>query len=79
MPIYEYECNHCDEKWEAFHRVDARTSEKCAYCGKSATLLISLQQRPVIDEYYDEHLNAHVTGPAHKKRIMREKNLEEVG
>ncbi len=54
--------------------------EKCQDCGQKARIVIRPTRiKPQIMEYFDEHLNAYITGPAQKKRIMREKNLEEKG
>ena len=79
MPLYEYRCNGCNEEWESVHSVDTRKEEYCAYCGEKAEMLISQTARPVIYEGYDEGLNAHITGPKHRKQLMKEKGLEEVG
>lgn len=77
MPIYEYQCEDCVEQWETFHSVDTRKEEKCAYCDEKATLLMSVGARPIIEEYYSENLGAVVTGPKHRKELMRQKGLEE--
>ncbi|UCH50682.1 MAG: zinc ribbon domain-containing protein [Chloroflexota bacterium] len=35
MPIYEYECTNCGEKFEAHRKISDRDSEvKCPKCGK---------------------------------------------
>ena len=67
-------------RWESVNKIQYRRLEKCPQCGKQATLMISATRvKPVILEGFDEHLDTHITGPAHKKRVMREKNLEEKG
>lgn len=77
MPVYEYECPDCEEEWESVHSVDTRKEESCAYCGEKATLLMSVGARPIIEEYYSENLGAIVTGPKHRRELMRQKGLEE--
>ena len=77
MPIYEYECLDCKEEWETYHTVDTRLEETCAYCSKKASMLMSVQARPIIEEYYSENLGAVVTGPKHRKELMKQKGLEE--
>ncbi len=79
MPIYEYNCEACVEGWESFHSVDTRMEENCAYCGKKATLLMSVGARPIIEDYYSENLGSTVTGPRHRKELMKAKGMEEVG
>ena len=81
MPIYEYYCDCYDgeEVWESFHKVDDRNNEKCPDCGQKASIAMSVGQRPVIMEYYSENLQANVTGPAHRKQLMKQKGLEERG
>lgn len=77
MPMYEYECLACNEEWETVRTVDTRMEENCAYCGEKAKLLISVGARPIIEDYYSENLGTIVTGPKHRKELMRAKGLEE--
>ena len=77
MPIYEYGCPACEEEWEAFHSIDTRKEEYCVICERQANLLISAGARPIIEDYYSESLGAVVTGPKHRKELMRAKGLEE--
>lgn len=78
MPIYEYKCAICGEEFEAFHWIADR--QKQMHCGEKALLLISKSQgRPVVKEYYSENLDARITGPRQKERIMKERNVSEVG
>lgn len=78
MPLYEYECVSCEEEWEAVHTVDTRKEEYCRLCGKKAHMLISKTGRPVIYEYYSENLDAYVTGPKHRRQLMKQKGVEEM-
>ncbi len=75
-PIYDYYCE-CGNEWEAFHSIEDRLNEICA-CGKKASRKLTLSSRPVVYEYFSENLNAHITGPKQKQRILREKNISEV-
>ena len=79
--MYEYYCAcvHEDAIWEAFHSIADRNNEKCPDCDQRASIAMSVGQRPVIMEYYSENLQANVTGPAHRKQLMKQKGLEERG
>lgn len=65
--------------WEAWKKVDSRDDEFCEECGKRAVRIISRQARPVVYEYYSESLDAYITGPQQKSRILKEKDISEVG
>lgn len=41
MPIYEYECNHCKEIFEIFHKIDEDCKVACPKCLGPARKLIS--------------------------------------
>jgi len=41
MPIYEYECDHCDEIFEIFHKIDEDCKVACPKCLGPARKLIS--------------------------------------
>ncbi len=41
MPMYEYRCEACDEKFEAIVRVTERDNVKCPECGKKARKQVS--------------------------------------
>jgi putative FmdB family regulatory protein len=75
MPIYTYYCTNCKRKWEAFHPIVERNNEFC--CGERAVKKIDTLSKPVIHEYYSENLNARITGPKQKARIMKEKGVEQ--
>jgi putative FmdB family regulatory protein len=80
MPIYPYRCDKCGQKWDSFHSVDTRGDENCRICKVPAIREIAaLQARPQIIEEYSTQLGEYITGPAHKRKVMREKGLEEVG
>ena len=77
MPLYDYECLVCENQWEAFNTIANRHDEVCE-CGTVAKMNISATRtKPQILGYFSENLNAHITGPAQRHRIMREKGMEE--
>ena len=41
MPIYEYECDHCSEIFEIFHKIDEDCRVACPKCLGTARKLIS--------------------------------------
>jgi putative FmdB family regulatory protein len=41
MPIYEYQCNHCNEIFEIFHKIDEDCNPACPKCLGPAKKLIS--------------------------------------
>ncbi len=77
MPLYTY--RHCDKIWETSRRVDDRDNVNCKTCGEKAVKLVDEIRRPIFMEYFDEGLGAKVTGPQQRKRLMKEKGLEESG
>lgn len=77
MPCYDYRCPHCNNEWESFNAIKERHMEKCQECGQKARIVISATAKPVVLEGFDEHLDAYITGPKQRKRIMDKKNLAE--
>jgi putative FmdB family regulatory protein len=41
MPIYEYQCNQCNEVFEIFHKIDEDCKVTCPKCLRPAKKLIS--------------------------------------
>ena len=41
MPIYEYQCNQCNEVFEIFHKIDEQCKVTCPKCLRPAKKLIS--------------------------------------
>ncbi len=41
MPIYEYQCTHCNKVFEIFHKIDEDCKVTCPKCLKPAKKLIS--------------------------------------
>lgn len=77
MPLYEYKC--CGQTWDAFHEVPYRDCEVCDTCGKTAKRIFAPPSKPVVMEYYSEALDSKITGPKQKSRLMKERNVSEVG
>lgn len=77
MPFYDYYCD-CGLEWEEYNDINNRDNEMCG-CGKPAKRKLQLNAKPVVLEYYSESLDARITGPKQKERVMRERNVSEVG
>lgn len=41
MPMYEYKCDDCDEKFEAIARTTDKDIVECPKCGKKVRKLVS--------------------------------------
>ena len=42
MPLYEYFCKNCNERFDDFRTVDKRHSAKCEKCNKMAKKVLSV-------------------------------------
>jgi putative FmdB family regulatory protein len=74
VPLYEYKCKKCGWQFELYKAISERDNVEC--CGQKAKRLISKSQgKPVIKGYFSENLNAHITGPKQRERIMKEKGV----
>jgi putative FmdB family regulatory protein len=78
MPMYEYKCS-CGNHYDAVHSVETRDFEVCPDCGFKPKRVFAAPAKPTILEYFSENLNAWITGPKQKSRLLKEKNLSEVG
>lgn len=76
MPIYQYKCRNCNNSWEDVRTVEKRHESICV-CGQLADIVISPTAKPVILDYFDMGLGAMITGPKHKRSIMKQKGIEE--
>jgi len=77
MPLYNYHCDNCGSDVVRFNTVENREHMTCD-CGSPMRKLLSHIAKAVVYEYWSENLNAHVTGPKQKQRLMRERNVKEV-
>ena len=79
MPLYDFKCKSCMIEWEEFSKMDGKDDVRCERCGGEGVSLITIRSKPnVFMEEYDEGLDAVVTGPAHRRQIMKERHYEEV-
>ena len=76
MPVYNYVCDSCGRELELFNTVDNREYAMCG-CGSHARKVLSSIAKPIIHEYWSENLNAYVTGPRQKSRLMKERGVTE--
>lgn len=76
MPIYRYHCSSCGKECEIFNSVENREYAFCE-CGSPMRKVFSLISKPIVYDYYSENLGARITGPQHKRRLMKEKNVSE--
>ena len=71
MPLYDYECESCGQQKERFFWLaERKRSLKCDCGGRMKTIITTRAKPEVVDEW-DEVLNARVTGPKHRRQLMR--------
>lgn len=79
--IYEYKCDVCNVSFDVVKSVEHYNRPEDCTCGERARKLISIS-RPIVDktvpEYYPS-LGQVVKSKAHRKEIMNQRGLEEVG
>jgi len=83
MPLYDLKCKKCSHEWEGFARVKSKNHQRCPKCKKACgETLITCKSDPGLwcigNAEYDEGLDAMVTGPGHRKQLMKERSLEEL-
>lgn len=87
MPIYEYECDKCNEQVadyrviEARHRIETHTG-----CGGNFKLIFS---SPIVRNeqnlygretpYFDYSIGKRIESRSHWKKVLKEKGSREVG
>lgn len=76
MPLYQYHCA-CGNLWEATNSIEGRNDETCEKCKAPAKIDVAKGGKPVVVNYFSEHLNRQITGPKQKKKVMRQMNVEE--
>lgn len=79
MPLYLYHCSGCDNKWESAHTIADRYDELCPKCNKKAHIHICGKSMPIVYNYFSENLDTYITGPGHRKKVMKKMGLEECG
>ena len=79
MPLYDFKCKSCMIEWEEFSKMSEKDNVRCERCNGEGVSLITIRTKPnVFMEEYVEGFDAVVTGPAHRRQIMKERHYEEV-
>lgn len=52
MPIYQYECEECQQEFEEFKTIDDRETTKCPVCDGEAKLIPSGGHFKLIGNWY---------------------------
>lgn len=77
MPSYDFECLDCKFNFEDFTPIVRKDDMLCPNCnGKTKTLIT--QHGFQYYEGWDDTLQRYLTGPGQRRRLMKEKNIEEV-
>ena len=72
MPIYEYQCPSCGNKFELRQGFDAETTSECGVCGANAHRLISLV--PVIFKGKGWYVNDYGRGNSSTSKNRESEN-----
>ncbi len=77
MPSYDFECLNCKLNFEDFATVSNKDNIICPNCkGKTKTLIT--QHGFQYYEGWDDTLQTYLTGPAQRRKFMKEKDIDEV-
>ena len=81
MPMYDVQCPRCGDEWEQLARIEQVV--ECDGCHVPVQRLISVPHT-VADNldaksYYDDGLGVRIESRSQRKRLMRDRSLEEVG
>ena len=84
MPSYPYLCHDCGQEFEITKRVaDFDKKEDCKGCGSGQTerliAMVNLEHSSMQQPYYEPALGCIIKGKEHKRQILKQKGLEEVG
>jgi putative FmdB family regulatory protein len=84
MPQYPYRCKGCEYEFDVIKSVaDIDEKEICIKCGEGQTkrliAISNLEKSSMQQPYYEPTLGCVIKGKSHKKQILRQKGLEEVG
>ena len=84
MPRYDYRCIECGVIEELWRRMtDLEMAHRCIRCGGDMIRLISAPNiRCDIEPYVDENMGhepVHVESRQHKKQLLKERGLTEIG
>jgi len=83
MPIYDYDCKHCNIYLEIFCEIEEADSQICERCSRPLSKRISVfanTPRRWGDShgYFDRGLGCYVANSMERERIMKEKGLRPV-
>lgn len=82
MPIYSYKCQKCEAVDEGWRRIEERLEPfLCRACGGNMELVISNVSRHDVSgyPYFDTVLDREITDPGHRRKVLKQLNLEEKG
>lgn len=84
MPAYLYRCLKCKDDFDVIKRIaDIDQTELCVRCGSDDTARIivapNLDKTSMSQPYYEPALGCMINSASHKKRILKQKGLEEIG
>ncbi len=81
MPIYEYECQGCKNKYEEMRKVDDRHNSQCPSCGGREIRLCI--QSTFSRDWFRPHLNedfpngpVYVESKQHYRKLCKEQGVE---
>ena len=79
MPLYDYECPKCKEKSEVYLCLKdvENTQIVCSICMEDMTRKITTSAKPTIYNYECVGIGEHITGPAQRAKLMKEKGLSD--
>ena len=81
MPMYDVRCPRCGDEWEQLARIEQVV--ECDGCHVPAQRLIStphtIADNLDAKSYYDDGLGVRIESRSQRKRLMRERGLEELG
>ena len=79
MPIYTYKCVVCGQRWEQFNHVSDCYDGEC--CDTKAQKILDKKSMGKMTlqvyNYWCHGSGTRITGPEQRRRIMKEKGLEE--
>ena len=79
MPLYDFLCTICKTEYEdIFRSVADKDRTHCSKCSAFMISQITIRSNPQFYEGYDEQLDAYLTGPKQKQRVLEEKGLVEI-
>lgn len=84
MPVYEYRCTSCREITEEVHSSQSfPKTTSCVFCKSEAYKIISLPQRPIVDntdrQGFNHGAGRHFSNRSEIKEWCKQNNKVEVG